>query len=270
MKTLKSILIIAISFILTNCTKVVDIPLDNAAPKIVIEALINWEKGTTGNVQKIKLKTTSNYYSNVIPTVSGATVTITNSTNTVFNFVESQAGEYVCNNFVPVLNQTYTLRISSNGKIYTSTETLKPTSPIIAVTQEAITGTNNGKTIKSNFLDPAATEDFYLFKLETPYSIKPNVYVLADEFFNGNSFFSESSEEKLKTNDLVKVTHFGISRPYFEYLEKLISVSQNSGGLFSSPPVTVRGNIINETNVAEFPFGFFALSETVSRSYIVQ
>ncbi len=109
-----------------------------------------------------------------------------------------------------------------------------------------------------------------MFKLETPYSIKPNVYVLANEFFNGNSFFSDSSEEKLKTNDVVKITHFGISRPYFEYLEKLISVSQNTGGLFSSPPVTVRGNIINETNVADFPFGFFALSETSTRSYIVQ
>ena len=266
----KSILIIAISFILTNCTKVVDIPLDNAAQKIVIEALINWEKGTTGNVQKIKLKTTSSYYSNVIHTVSGANVIITNSANTVFNFVETQPGEYVCNNFVPVLNQSYSLKISSNGKIYTASETLKPIAPILTITQEAITGTSNGKTIKSNFLDPAVTEDFYLFKLETPYSIKPNVYVLADEFFNGNSFFSEASEEKLKTNDIVKVIHFGISRPYFEYLEKIISVSQNTGGLFSSPPVTVRGNIINETNVADFPFGFFALSETSSRNYIVQ
>ena len=271
-KIIKSILILLTAVIFYSCTEVVDIPLDNAAPKIVIEALINWEKGTTGNVQKIKLKTTSNYYTNAVPVVTGANVIITNSTNTIFNFIEAQPGEYVCNNFVPVLNQTYSLRVTSNGTIYTASETLKPIVPIINISQEAIEGTTDGKgkTIKASFLDIATTEDYYLFKYETPYRVRASVYVLEDEFFNGNSFFSEESEEKLVTNDVVKITHYGVSRSYFNYLEKLIAVSGSTGGLFSSPPVTVRGNITNTTNNEDFPFGFFALSETTTRNYTVQ
>jgi hypothetical protein len=54
---------------------VIDVNLENAAPKLVIEAAINWRKGTAGNQQKNK----TNYYlfySTEIPKVSGATVSI--------------------------------------------------------------------------------------------------------------------------------------------------------------------------------------------------
>ena len=53
--------------------------------KLVIDASIKWQKGTIGNDQTIKLSTTTGFYDSVIPTVSGATVFVTNSSNTVFN-----------------------------------------------------------------------------------------------------------------------------------------------------------------------------------------
>ncbi len=74
--------------LLVGCEDVVDVDLNTAPPKLVIEASINWQKGTSGNQQRIKLTTTTDYFSTNIPKVSGAIVTITNSTNTVFNFVE--------------------------------------------------------------------------------------------------------------------------------------------------------------------------------------
>jgi hypothetical protein len=63
----------------TSCEDVVNVDLETAAPKLVIDASIDWEKGTTGNVQVIKLSTTSDFYSNTVPRVSGAIVFITNS-----------------------------------------------------------------------------------------------------------------------------------------------------------------------------------------------
>ena len=74
-------LIIGILFatFLNSCQDVIDVPLNTEKPRLVIEASINWQKGTLGNNQKIKLTTTTNYYSNVIPAVSGATVFIKNS-----------------------------------------------------------------------------------------------------------------------------------------------------------------------------------------------
>ena len=42
----------------------------------------------------------------------------------------------------------------------------------------------------------------------------------------------------------------------------LVSIAgNNGGGPFQSPPATVRGNIINTTNAANYPLGYFSLSE---------
>jgi Domain of unknown function (DUF4249) len=263
---------LVISFLLINCTEVVDVKLDTESPRLVIEAIINWEKGTSGNEQKIKLSTTTNFYTNKIPVVSDATVVIKNSDNIIYDFTEiSNTGVYVCNNFVPVLNETYTLTIVSSGKTYNATETLKPVSEI-TISQEIISGFNGERIrIKANFLDAAQTEDYYLFNYKYPSKAKADYYVSDDKFFNGNLFFSTSFGDNVKQNDLLKITHYGISRGYYEYLNILLNLSGNQGGgPFQAPPVTVRGNILNTSNQEDFPFGFFSLSETDTKEYKVE
>lgn len=86
---MKYIYIILSLILFTGCEEVVEIDLATAAPRLVINASINWEKGTSGSSQTIKLTTTTGYYQTQIPIVSGATITVTNSTNTVFNFIET-------------------------------------------------------------------------------------------------------------------------------------------------------------------------------------
>jgi hypothetical protein len=55
----------------------------------------------------------------------------------------------------------------------------------------------------------------------------------------------------------------GITKEYFTYFRILINQSgQNSGGPFQSVPSSLLGNIINTTNEANFPLGYFHISET--------
>ena len=149
-----------------GCEDVVDVDLNTAPPKLVIEASINWQKGTSGNQQRIKLTTTTDYFSTNIPKVSGAIVTITNSTNTVFNFVEvPNTGEYFCSNFVPVINETYTLTVVSKGQTYTATETLQPVAPITKLEQKNDGGiTGDEIEVKTFYNDPAGIPNYYLYK----------------------------------------------------------------------------------------------------------
>jgi hypothetical protein len=92
-----------------------------------------------------------------------------------------------------------------------------------------------------------------------------------DVFFNGNSFFSTSFNDDLKVGDQIDVIHYGISKRYYNYMNVLLSVAGNTGGgPFQSPPVSVRGNIVNTTNEQNYPLGYFNLSETDARNYIVQ
>lgn len=103
--------LIFFSFIISlfwSCEDVVDVDLDTSAPKLVIDAAIKWQKGTPGNLQIIKLSTTSSFYDSKIKPASNAVITITNLAST-YNFIETTGtGEYICTNFNPVLNQNYT------------------------------------------------------------------------------------------------------------------------------------------------------------------
>lgn len=261
------------SFFLFSCTEVVDIPLDTESPKLVIEAAINWQKNTEGKEQKIKLSTTTDFYTNIIPVVSDATVVVKNSTNTIFYFTEvPNTGVYVCTNFAPVLNETYTLTIVSKGKTYTATEVLKPVAAIIDVGQDQIQGFSGlVLNIKTQFLDPVAEENYYLYSYKTPNAIKTDSYVSDDKFYNGNLYFSTIFDDKLIKGDKIVVSHSSISKQYFEYLNILLNLAGNQGGgPFQAPPVSVRGNIINTSNQEEYPLGFFSLSESDTREYTVK
>jgi hypothetical protein len=273
MKKITQLIALITVSLFNSCQDVVEVDLNKTTPKLVIEASINWYKGTSGNEQKIKLTTTADFYGNVIPVVSGATIFIKNSSNIIFNFIEKpNTGEYICTDFIPIRNETYTLTITSNGKTYTATETLKPVTPITKIVQNN-EGGFNGKTItlKTFFNDSAEEENYYLYKYVYSDNIKFNYYVDEDKFFQGNEFFSISQYDDLKTADKVDITHYGISKTYYNYMRILVSIAGNSGGSpFQSPPATVRGNIINNTNFDDFALGYFSLSEVDTRNYSVQ
>ncbi len=105
----------------------------------------------------IKLTTTTDYYNPVIPVVSGATITIRNSANKVFTFIEiPQTGKYVCTNFEPVINETYVLTVISGGNTYVATETLKSVAPITRIVQTNDGGISKDEIeVKAYYNDPA-------------------------------------------------------------------------------------------------------------------
>ena len=259
--------------ITSACEDVIAVDLNTAAPKLVITAAINWKKGTSGNQQKITLTTTTDFYNKETPKVSQATVYIKNSSNTIFNFVETAVkGEYACSNFVPVLNENYTLTVMSKGATYTAVEKLKAVAPITEVIQNNEGGFTGDKIeIKTFYNDPVNEENFYLYKYTYSNQVKANFYADEDKFFNGNKFFSISQNDDLKKGEKIEITHYGISKSYYNYMNILVSISSNSGGgPFQSPPATVRGNIINNTNILDYPLGYFSLSEVDTKSYIIQ
>jgi hypothetical protein len=265
--------VLLLSFLLLSCEEVVDVNLDTASPKLVIEASINWLKGTNGNLQKIQLTTTTGYFSNTIPVVSGATIFITNSSKIQFNFIETpKTGEYICNNFIPVINETYVLTVIHDGATYTATEKLKSVSPISEIVQNNEGGfTGKNIEIKTYYTDPADDSNYYLYKYTYSNQNKKNYYADEDTFFQGNKFFSISQSDDLKVGDEVTVSHYGISKAYYNYINVIVSIAGgNGGGPFQSPPATVRGNIINTTNTANYPLGYFAVSEADTRTYMIQ
>lgn len=275
MKNFKYIvLLVLVAFSFTACEEVIDVNLNTAKPRLVIDASLKWEKGSDGAEQIIKLSTTTGYFDENIPTVSGATVFVTNSADVVFEFIESDTipGAYICTNFIPVLNETYNLTVIQNGTTYTATETLKPVPVIDKIEQNDDGGFGGGQIeIKVFYTDDGLTDDFYLFRTKlSTYGI-PQYSVSSDEFYQGNQIFGIYSNDDLKSGKTVDFTLSGISEGYFNYMQVLLSIAGSAGGSpFQSPPATVRGNIINSTNVDHYALGYFSVSETASTIYTIQ
>ena len=278
MKNIKLYIILFLaSFSIISCEEVVDVDLNTAAPKLVIDASIKWEKETTGNLQKIKLTTTTDYYSNQIPPATGATVTVTNislDTAVTYTFIEDgQTGEYNCSNFTPVIGNDYSLNIIYKGETYTATSRFMA-SPVIAKTEQSLKPGIEGKDvyeIKFYFQDNGDEDNFYLVGAKNARIAYPEYGAMSDELSQGNLMFAFYRDEDVEKGDVIDFSLQGITEQYYNYMSKLISTAGSDGGNpFGTAPATLRGNIVNKTNSDNFPYGFFHLGEIDSDSYTIQ
>lgn len=267
--------IIALLSLLTliSCEDVVTVDLETSEPKLVIDASIKWQKGTTGNEQYIYLSTTGDFYASNTPKVSGAIVSITDESLNTYTFTEtSTAGTYYCDTFLPQIGIEYTLTINYKGENYSAVEIFKACPEITNVSQKNDAGFTGEETeLKFFFDDPFTTEDYYLVQFNKGDSTLPEYNVISDEFFQGNTMFGLYTNEDLKAGNVITFTLHGISKSYYNYMNVLLSVAgSNSGTPFQTPPASVRGNIVNQTNFNNYALGFFRLSEIDSMPYTVE
>lgn len=274
MKVTPSLYLLFLLLTFSSCEKVIDVDLNTGEPRLVIEASINWYAETAGNEQKIKLSTTTDYFSENIPRVSNAVVFITNSSNQVFDFTEdpNELGTYKCTNFIPAVNETYTLTVIHDGETYTATEKLLNTPVITEVEQINDGGVLGNETeVKFYFNDLVNETNFYFLRIDDPYKVIPEYGVIEDRFFQNNQMFGLYFSEDLKPGDTLKLTLNGITQDYFNYMDVLLEqTGSNSMGPFSTPTATVRGNIINQTNFDRYALGYFRLSKTEVSEYVIQ
>ncbi len=272
MQLFKRILILTISLFLIACEDVIHVDLDTAPSKLVIDASIDWIKNTSGNEQKVILSTSTGYYNAEFPTVSDAIVFITNSTDMVFNFIEmSNPGEYVCVDFIPVIGETYTLTVILNGETYTAVETLIGTPEIEATISQNNDGgvTGDEMEIQFSFQDDGSQENYYMTGVKSNHVAYPEYNLESDERYQGNMMVQFYSHEDLRQGDVLNIKLYGISRRFYDYFRKILTAA-NAGNPFGSTPTAVRGNIINQTNSENFPYGYFRLSEVDVRDYTIQ
>ncbi|WP_299365868.1 DUF4249 domain-containing protein [Winogradskyella sp.] len=265
-------IVLFVSFF-TNCEDVIDVDLNTAEPRLVIDASINWFKNTAGNEQNIRLSLTAPFFDETVPPANGATVQITDSNNNSYDFVEDGlTGIYRNNSFVPIIDETYTLTVVYEGETYSGTETLKSVVPIDFVEQENEGGfSGEDIELKAFYTDPANVENYYFFEFISDVAVVPSLDVYEDRFTDGNQIFGFYTEEDLESGDIVTIRNYGISERFYEFMFILLQQGgEDDGGPFETQPATVRGNCINTTNPDNFPFGYFRLSEVDEFIYTVE
>ena len=252
---------------LISCEDVIDVELNDAPPKLVVEANLNvWENGASQST--VRLTTTAPFFNNGVPFVTDAEISVTDENGIIYPFIYSQNGIY-SSLLMPQANIEYTLNIKYKNEIYSATEKLYSVSPLEFVEQRDDGGfSGEDIELKAFFTDPAGEQNFYFFEGLSERGDLLNVY--SDEFFDGNRIFGYYLVEDLEAGDEVQFNIYGVSEAYYNFMFILLQQTGGGGGPFETQPATVRGNIVNETNPDNFPLGYFRISEVSTLNYTVQ
>lgn len=261
--------LIVACFTFFSCEDVIQADLDTGEEKLVIDAEILWQKGTDGTLQTIKISRMTAYYNPETPKVSGALVYVENSTGDQFMFSETAPGVYTCTDFVPVLNENYTLQVTVEGQVYKATETLMPVSEISNLEQNDNGGfTADEPEVAIFFNDPANIANYYLISFISPTQPYPEYDVTDDDLSDGNTIKSDFSKDKLKPGDTLQITLRGISYQFYNYMNLILDAADSNP--FSTPPANIKGNILNQDPSGSPALGYFRLCESDYRSYTLQ
>lgn len=269
MKKIFFICTLIFSLSLISCEEEITLDFDKTVPRLVIEGNIFVGEPA---LNKIRLSTTTDFYSSVFPKINNATVQITDlNSNTVYPFLNTNNGLYENNDFNPEMGKNYQLTVVYNNETYTATSTLLASPEIINVDQKNDGGfTGDSYEIKFNFQDNANEENFYLVQLIAP--IDDAYAVFDDQFSNGNIMSDLYFYEKTDVKPGDKLTHYitSINKQYYNYLSKLISNSGEGGNPFASPVGTIKGNIVNQNNQQNFALGYFHISKRNKYTYTIK
>jgi hypothetical protein len=99
----------------------------------------------------------------------------------------------------------------------------------------------------------------------------PRLFANRDEFFNGNMMFGIYRDPDLEIGQAVKFSLISITAKDYAFMRQFISLSATAGGNPFNPPAGIlKGNVKNTTVEANFPLGYFRLSEWDEKVHVVQ
>jgi Domain of unknown function (DUF4249) len=271
------LLISLLSFIASSCVERINIELDNSYERLIVDGAIT----TDTMAQTVRLlKTTSYFYNQPAPPVTGAEVRISDG-EAVYNLGEVSPGIYSTDPSVfGEAGKTYTLDIKLAAPVggysdYTAVSTLYPVTHLdsISLTFHSDWSDSGIWEVKCYVQDPT-TKDYYRFLVSKNGKMLSDTldewFVTDDRFFNGNYVYGgpiaylqrDKIDEALKVGDTVTVEMNSIGPEYYNFISEAQSEIRGSDPLFSGPPANVKGNLDNGA------VGFFA-TYSISRAYTI-
>jgi hypothetical protein len=242
-KTISTIIIII--FITTSCEKVIDIDLNSASKKYVIEGEVSSNPSIAAQV---KLSQTKNFSDdNSFNGVSGATVTITEYIGTVdiiHNLTETSTGLYSNTSLVGKYGSTYKLNIQVNGNTFTASSTMPGYVNLDTITSEKTSfGGDNTITISPSYIDPIGLGNSYRFIEYRNNKLVKNVFVQNDAISDGKTTTRPLlvRNGELESGDSIKVIMQCIDENVYNYW---YSLTQAATGNSQATPANPISNII--------------------------
>jgi hypothetical protein len=291
------------------CVDQIDLTIDSAANKIVVDGLITNRPGP----YTVKISRSLNFDSDRVPEVylvpeTGATVSIEDGDGTSYLLTEVSAGIYrtSAGQITGEEGETYILKFTTNeGKNYESKPELMPEATEINglaykyhVYERMITNSEGNPVVDKQygFLlsvvvdDPSTERNYYrwmangIFEF---YSINDDpainhcwapifqlenvVTVKDDRYVNGNQFKHDVSiiPYERETKFLARVSQFSMTKEAFDFWYGVSKQQTGTGSIFDPAPGRVKGNMFNANDEKDVVFGYFGASAITKDSIMI-
>ncbi len=254
-----------LSIALISCEKIIDINLNNANPKYVIEGNIS---DVPGDCRIIVTQTVNFSDLSLFPGVENAVVTIREDQNEPIKLNQTSQGIYESSQLQARPTHVYTLSVKVDGLEFTSTVKVPAKVNFDSLYIADFSGFGNTRKFANVIFQDAVglgnSYRFIQYKNELPNS---NIFLLNDEYSDGKvintflAFFDTSDNQRLDTGDTVMVEMQGIDPSVYKFF---LSLSQSStGGNESVAP----GNAVS--NIKGGAIGYFNAYVKQRRTVIV-
>lgn len=241
-------LLLLIVLLSTACTKVINVDLNSADPKLIIEAVVS---DNTSSQSVTLTKSVSFSESNSFPPVSGATVIISDNQGTIDTLAETEAGKYTSSKITGKSGVTYSLYVRVEGKAYTAQSTMPNLVPIETMAASELTFFGNkGYYPQVVFRDPVSEPNYYRFvtKLNNKRTIGYNIF--NDKFSNGNltnrilSIVLDDNIPDPGIGDVYEVTMSCVDKGTYTYFYSLDQSQNGDTGAPDNPVTNINGGAL--------------------------
>lgn len=259
--SLHILLLLLIIFVFPGCQKVINVDLNEAAPRIVIEGTINDRRGP----YTVTISKSGSYFNQpVLPPVTGAVAIITDNSGITDTLKEVNSGIYISSKIRGIPGKTYSLKVMSENQEYEGSSTMFSHVNLDSLTlvrsdpQRFDFGGNNQKEIPLEihcfFRDPLE-KNFYRIKVFRNDSINTQNYRLFDDQYT-NGQVTELRVAHANAGDKYRVELYSLDSKTYGYYRTLDDLLYTNP-VFGSTPANPDNNL---SNGALGYFGAFAVS----------
>jgi hypothetical protein len=278
---------------------VIDVETPSEEPRLVVEGLIRVDVSEPFLPVRIKVSLTDNFFSEIpVTSLENILISYQEIEDGVVSFSGSSTlaeiapgtgiyepdPNFMDDQRIPTVvtfaeETVFNLLIRHQGRSYFAETRYVASVPIISVQQ------GNGKFFSDEdtelivlFADQPNTVNNYLFDFSF------NEYLVTkDEFYKDQLFqFSYFYDRQFEPGTEIEISLLGADQNFYNYMDLLIEQSEESQGVFQTPVSTVRGNIIDITDLDNnqvvdnvgrpdiFPLGYFAVVQENKQSVTIR
>jgi Domain of unknown function (DUF4249) len=261
---MKKIIIVSFALLFFSCQKTVTLPLNTAPAGVVIQGEVTNAAGP----YTVTINESVGFYAdNNFPTVSGASVRISDGQGVVDSLTETSAGTYTTHTLQGKPGNTYTLNVTIGDSNFTAVSTMPQPVALDSVTFDHSSAfRKNDITAQANYQDPAGIKNYYQFIMYiNGVQFTKDIFAFDDRLSDGKYIVQDLRMDStyLTVGDQLQVNMYCVDVNVYNYFNQL---AQSGGtGAFNTTAAPANPS----SNISNGAYGVFSAHTISSKSITV-